>query len=119
MSATYGQKLHATSAGGHLYTEMKPEHATDCSLRRDQKGRKNQANPLSGGGCLLTKGVLIRVRLVTEQLRISCFEPPPADGLYTVPAVGCSMQSASLDHGRIVARYAFRLSKHNACDHAF
>ena len=49
MSATYGQKLHATSAGGHLYTEMKPEHATDCSLRRDQKGGKNQANPLSGG----------------------------------------------------------------------
>jgi hypothetical protein len=60
----------AVTLGWHLRMEIKLEHATDCRLRRDPKGGKNEKNPLLGGVCLLTKGGLIRVRLGMVQLPV-------------------------------------------------
>src|ERR671925_75159 len=47
----------------HLSTESKSGHATDDRLRRVPGRRKKSKNRSEGGVCLLTKGVLIRVRL--------------------------------------------------------
>src|SRR5215475_8899 len=52
----------AATPSGHLPTEMKSEHATDCRLRQALESGKKAKTPLLGVVCLLTKGVLIRVR---------------------------------------------------------
>src|SRR5262249_14236946 len=52
----------AATPGGHLHTEIKSEHVTDCRLRQALESGKKAKKPLLGGVCLWTKGVLIRVR---------------------------------------------------------
>jgi hypothetical protein len=53
-AATYGLRRH---------TEIKSEHTTVCCLRQALESGKNAKNRSQGVGCLLTTGVLIRVRL--------------------------------------------------------
>src|SRR5262245_65764321 len=50
----------------HLGIAIKSGHVTDDRLRRVPGRRKKSKKPLRGGVCLLTKGVLIRVRLRPE-----------------------------------------------------
>src|SRR5262249_221053 len=52
----------AATPGWHLPTEMKSAHATDCRRRQALESGKTAKTPLRGIVCLLTKGVLIRVR---------------------------------------------------------
>src|SRR5262245_46361844 len=52
-AATYGRRRH---------TEIKSEHTTVCGLRQALESGKKAKNRSQGGVCLLTTGVLIRVR---------------------------------------------------------
>jgi hypothetical protein len=51
----------AATPGGHLHTEIKSEHVTNCRLRQALESGKKAKTPRIGGVCRLTKGVLIRV----------------------------------------------------------
>src|SRR5262249_12001849 len=57
--------------GVHLGTEITSGQVTDDRLRRVPGRRKKAKNRSEGGACLLTKGVLIRVRGATWN------SPPP------------------------------------------
>jgi hypothetical protein len=59
--------LGAATPSGHLPTEIKSEHATDCRLRPALESGKKAQTPLLGVVCLLTKGGLIRVRLTAHK----------------------------------------------------
>ena len=52
----------AALLGWHQYTDSKSEHATDGCLRQTLESGKKSQKPLRGGVCLLTQGVLIKVR---------------------------------------------------------
>jgi hypothetical protein len=58
-------RVWCSHLGVPLGTEIKSGHATDERLRRAPGRRKKSKKPLLGGVCLLTKGVLIRVRPAT------------------------------------------------------
>jgi len=65
-------RVWCSHLGGHPNTASQSEHATDERLRRAPGKRKNRKKPLLGGVCLLTTGVLIRVRLAPFGSTTSC-----------------------------------------------
>ena len=56
------RRVWCSHIGVHLGTDITSGHATDDRRRRVPGRRKKSKNRSEGGGCLLTKGVLIRVR---------------------------------------------------------
>ena len=61
----------------YLDRETKTEHVARDERRQDQDGGKKHKNPLLGGVCFLTTGVLIRVRC-----GLTVCLPVPSTALY-------------------------------------